>query len=94
MEKNKKTIFIKNPMMWRKHYMDCLPASSIFLKFIEKEKFVTMIRNFKVNKSTMIFKVNIVKLVKEISEIAEIIAFAQFFKIYFSDFKNIRKVGC
>lgn len=32
-----------------------------FHRFKEKEKFITMVKEFKVNRSTVIFKINIIK---------------------------------
>ena len=43
----------------------------LFKIFKEKEKFVTMVKTFKVNKTTMILKINIVKMIeKSIKEIS------------------------
>ena len=39
--------------------------SNIFKTFKAKQKFITMIRNFNVTKSTMIFKANILKLINK-----------------------------
>ena len=43
------------------YYMLCLSARQSFQRFKEKERFFNMVKKFNVNKSTMVFKNNIVK---------------------------------
>ena len=60
----------KKNIVWITYQQD-----KIFEIFKEKENFIIIVRNFNVNTSTMIFKINIVKLA-----IDEIIPFAKFSK--------------
>ena len=61
----------------------------IFQKFKEKEKFVTMIRNFNVNKSTIIFKTYIVKMVDIYPKLKNSLFALNFLKMYFKSIKGI-----
>ena len=61
----------------------------MFQKFQEKEKFVTMVRNFNVNKSTLIFKMNIVKLVNKYTKLKKSFFSLNILKTYY---KNIKKI--
>ena len=47
----------------------------VFQRFKEKEKFFNMVKEFKVNKSTMIFKNNIVKLIDELMKASVTLSF-------------------
>lgn len=41
----------------------------VFHRFKEKEKFITMVKEFKVNRSTVIFKINIIKSIDKYSKL-------------------------
>ena len=57
----------------------------------EKEKFVTMIRNFNVNKSTITFKVNVAKMVNKCAKLKKSSLSFKFLKMNFKDIKEICK---
>ena len=38
-------------------------------RFLEKEKFARLVANFKINKGTMIFKINVFKLIQKYPEL-------------------------
>ena len=57
----------------------------------EKEKFVTMIRNFNVNKSTITFKVNVAKMVNKYAKLKNSSLSFKFLKRNFKDIKEICK---
>ena len=68
-----------------------MKIGKMFQKFKEKEKFVTIVRNFNVNKATLIFKMNIVKLVSKYTKLKKSFFFFNYLKTYFKDIKKICK---
>ena len=73
--------------------MHCLSARQIFERFKEKVKFITMVKEFKVNKCTIIFKINIAKTFKiKIDKFPKLMKSSvtlNFLKIYIKDIKEI-----
>ena len=63
----------------------------LFRKFKENKQFKSLIKQFKINKGTMIFKVNIVKLVDKFSKMITLSVTLSFLKSPNKDIKNIRK---
>ena len=63
----------------------------IFKRFKENESFVKIINGFRVRKSTMIFKVNIVKLGDKYQRMKNSLLFLSFIKSYFKTIKEICK---
>ena len=63
----------------------------IFYKFKEDTKFKYLLEQFKINKSTIIFKINIVKLVDKRPKVLISSVGLNFLKSYYKDTKNICK---
>lgn len=63
----------------------------VFQKFKEKEKFVKVIRNFNLNKSMIIFKINIVEMVNKYPKLKNLLLSRNYMKTYFKDIKEICK---
>ena len=61
----------------------------VFWRFREKEKFITVVKEFKFNKSTMIFKISIVKWISKDSRLMKSSVALKLLKRYFSDIKDI-----
>ena len=61
------------------------------IRFKENESFVKIINDFRVRKSTMIFKVNIVKLGDKYQRMKNSLLFLSFIKSYFKTIKEICK---
>lgn len=55
----------------------------VFQKFKEKEKFVKVIRNFNLNKSMIIFKINIVEMVNKYPKLKNLLLSRNYVKTYF-----------
>ena len=64
---------------------------NFFLKFKEDTKFKYLVEQFKINKSTKIFKINIVKLVDKSPKVLISSVALNFSKSYYKDAKNICK---
>ena len=60
----------------------------VFPKFKEK-KFIKLIKQFKVHKTMMIFKINIAKLIDKYPKLIKLLVTLNFSKIYFKDIKEI-----
>ena len=63
----------------------------IFKKFKEDTKFKNLVEQFKIKKSTIIFKINIVKLVDKYKRMLTSSVMLNFLKSYFKDIKSICK---
>ena len=63
----------------------------IFKKFKEDAKFKNLVEQFRINKSTIIFKINIVKLVDKYKKMLTSSVMLNFLKSYFKDIKSICK---
>ena len=63
----------------------------VFRRFTEKEKFLKLVKEFKVHYAMMMmtFKINIVKLIKEHSKLIKSSATSSFLKIYFVDIQEM-----
>ena len=64
---------------------------NVFKNFKDKEKFVKLIKEFGVSKSTMLFKINIVKLVSKYQNLMNLLSPLNFLNNYFKDIKEICK---
>ena len=69
--------------------MPCYQQGKVFRRLKEKVKFANMVKEFKVNKSTMIFKINIVKVNDKYPKLMMSLVTLIFLKTYF---KNIKKI--
>ena len=49
------------PTKKKKFLKKSCQQGKVFQRFKDKEKFITMVKEFKVNRSTVIFKINIIK---------------------------------
>ena len=65
--------------------------SKIFKKFNEDTKFKNLVEQFRINKSTIIFKINIVKLVDKYKKMLASSVTLNFLKSYFKGIKSICK---
>ena len=63
----------------------------VFKKFKEDTKFKNLVEQFKINKSTIIFKINIVKLVDNYKKVLASSVTLNFLKSYFKGIKSICK---
>ena len=59
----------------------------VFSRFLEKEKFMKLIANFKIHKGTMIFKINVFKLIQKYPGLKKSSVTLKFLKNYFEDIK-------
>ena len=78
-----------------KEYKDIIffahQQGKVFRKFKENRKFSSLIKQFKITKGTIIFKINIVKLVDKYPKMMTWSITLNFLKIYYKDIKNISK---
>ena len=63
----------------------------IFKRFKDKEKFIKLVNEFKVHKSTIIFKINIFKLIDKHPKLMKSSMTLGFLKNYYKDIKQICK---
>ena len=63
----------------------------MFKKYKDKEKFIKLINEFKVHKSTIIFKINIFKLIGEYPKLMKSSIELGFLKNCYKDMKQIRE---
>ena len=63
----------------------------VFKKFKEDTKFKNLVEQFKINKSTIIFKINIVKLEDNYKKVLTSSVTLNFLKSYFKSIKSICK---
>ena len=61
----------------------------VFKRFNEKEKFIKLVNEFKINKSTIIFKTNIFKLIDKHPKLMKLSVTFLFKKNYYKDIKKI-----
>ena len=61
----------------------------VFKKFKDKEKFIKLVNEFKVHKSIIIFKINIVKLIEKYPKLMKSSIGLGFLKNYYKDVKEI-----
>ena len=61
----------------------------VFERFKEKEKFVKIVRELGILKTTIVFKINVFKLCKEYSKLLKSSIGLGFFKSYYKDIKAI-----
>ena len=61
----------------------------VFQKFKEKDKFIKLVKEVKAHKTTMIFKINIVKLIDKYPKLMKSPVPLYFLKNYFKDIKEI-----
>ena len=61
----------------------------VFKKFKDKEKFIKLINQFKVHKTTIAFKINIFKLCEKYPKLLESSIGLGFLKNYYKDIKEI-----
>ena len=61
----------------------------VFKKFKDKEKFIKLVNEFKVRKSTIIFKLNILKLIGKYPKLMKSSIGLGFLKNYYKDIKKI-----
>ena len=61
----------------------------VFKRFKDKEKFIKLVNEFKVHKSTIIFKINIVKLIDKHPTLMESSVTLGFLKNYYKDITQI-----
>ena len=62
----------------------------VFKRFKDKEKFIKLVSEFKVHKSTIIFKINIVQLIDKHTKLMKT-SDIRLFKNYYKDIKQICK---
>ena len=60
-----------------------------FKRFKDKERFIKLVNEFKVHKSTIIFKINIFKLIEKYLKLMKSSLGLGFFKKYYKDVKEI-----
>ena len=63
----------------------------IFKRFKEKEKFAQMVGKLKINKSTIVFKINVFELIEKYPKLMKSSVTLTFLKNYFKDIKQICK---
>ena len=63
----------------------------IFKRFKEKEKFAQMVGKLKINKSTIVFKINVLELIEKYPKLMKSSVTLTFLKNYFKDIKQICK---
>ena len=63
----------------------------VFKRFKDKEKFIKLVNEFKVHKSTIIFKINIFKLIEKYPKLMKSSIVLGFLKNYYKDIKQICK---
>ena len=63
----------------------------VFKRFKDKEKFIKLVNEFKVHKSTIIFKINIFKLIGKYPKLMKSSIGLGFLKNYYKDIKQICK---
>ena len=61
----------------------------VFKRFKDKENFIKLVNEFKTQKSTIIFKINIVKLIHKHPKLRESPVILGFLKNYYKDIKQI-----
>ena len=61
----------------------------VFKIFKEKKKFIEMVKQFKINKSTITFKINVLKLIDKYSRLMNSSVTLNVLKTYFKDIKEI-----
>ena len=61
----------------------------MFKNFKDKEKFIKLVNEFKVHKSTIIFKINIFKLIEKYPKLMKSSIGLGFLKNYYKDIKEI-----
>ena len=61
----------------------------MFKNFKDKEKFIKLVNEFKVHKTTIIFKINIFKLIGKYPKLMKSSIGLGFLKNYYKDIKNI-----
>ena len=61
----------------------------MFKRFKEKGKFIEMVKQFKINKSTIIFDMNLLKSIGKYPGLMNSSATLNILKIYFKDVKEI-----
>ena len=61
----------------------------VFKRFKDKEKFIKLVNEFKVHKSTIIFKINIFKLIGKYPKLMKSSIGLGFLKNYYKDIKQI-----
>ena len=59
----------------------------IFKRFKEKEKFTQMVGKLKINKSTIVFKINVLELIEKYPKLMKSSVTLTFLKNYFKDIK-------
>ena len=63
----------------------------VLKRFKDKEKFIELVNEFKVHKSTIIFKINIFKLIEKYPKLMKSSIVLGFLKNYYKDIKQICK---
>ena len=63
----------------------------VFKRFKDKERFIKLVNEFKVHKSTIIFKINIFKLIDKHPKLMKSSMTLGFLKNYYKDIKQICK---
>ena len=63
----------------------------VFKRFKDKERFIKLVNEFKVHKSTIIFKINIFKLIDKHPKLMKSSITLGFLKNYYKDVKQIYK---
>ena len=61
----------------------------VFKKFKDKEKFSTLVNQWKIHKTTIVFKINIYKLCERFPKLLSLSVGLGFFKNYFGSIKEI-----
>ena len=61
----------------------------VFKRFKEKDKFITLVNQFNIHKTTIIFKINIYKLCKKYPKLLKSLVRLGFLKTHY---KNIREI--
>ena len=63
----------------------------MFIRFREKEKIIKLVNEFKVDKNTIIFNINILKLIDKHPKLMKLSIKLSFLKNYLKDIKQICK---
>ena len=63
----------------------------MFIRFREKEKIIKLVSEFKVDKNTIIFNINILKLIDKHPKLMKLSIKLSFLKNYLKDIKQICK---
>ena len=73
----------------RKNYIHYIQLYQLYKRFKDKEKFIKIVNEFKVHKSTIIFKIIIVKLIDKHLKLMKSSVTLGFLKNYDKDIKQI-----